>query len=111
MIEDPAGVEAIDDIVAVDGLDALFVGRADLAVAYGDRDPSRPRVTEATRRVLAAAEGVGKPTCLLVSGAEEARALRQQGASAFILSSDQGFMRQAALAALRASRQRLQGAI
>ncbi|MEO0763628.1 MAG: aldolase/citrate lyase family protein, partial [Pseudomonadota bacterium] len=34
-IEEPEGVEAADAIAAIDGIDALFVGPADLSVAYG----------------------------------------------------------------------------
>ena len=34
-IEDRAGVDNVREIAAVPGVDALFIGRADLAVAYG----------------------------------------------------------------------------
>ena len=43
-IEEPAGVEAAAGIAAVDGVDALFVGRADLAVASGRDDFFGPEV-------------------------------------------------------------------
>jgi len=105
MVEDPAAVEAIEEILAVEGLDAIFIGRADLTVAYRDREPGSPRVVDATLRVLAAAAGCDMPVVLLASGAEEAQGLRAQGASAFIFSSDQGFLRQAALSALASARQ------
>ena len=38
-IEDPEAVEEIDDIAKVPGVDALFIGRVDLTVAYGAQKP------------------------------------------------------------------------
>lgn len=100
MIEDPEAIERIDAIVTVDGLDAVFVGRGDLGVALDDRAPGAPRVREATDRVIEAARQAGKAVCLLASSAEEARAFRLRGVNAFVVSSDQGFLRVAATAAL-----------
>lgn len=102
MIEDKAAVDAIEDIVAVEGIDALFVGRADLAVSTGDRETAAAYVAEATGRVIAAARGAGKPVMLFVADVEEARRFQAQGVSAFILSSDQGLMKSAARAAVSA---------
>ena len=42
-IEEPEAVDIIDDIAAVEGLDGLFVGPADLAVCYGKTEPGCPR--------------------------------------------------------------------
>lgn len=100
MIEDPQAVQSIDDILSVDGLDGIFVGRADLSVAMGDRAVGAPQVREATLRVLSAARAAAKPVSLLVASAEEAREFRALGASAFVIASDQGFMRHAAQDAL-----------
>jgi 2-keto-3-deoxy-L-rhamnonate aldolase RhmA len=100
MIEDPAAMAVIDEILAVDGLDAVFIGRGDLTVAYGETAMSAKPVVEATARVLAAAARAGKPACLMTAGADEAAGHLRAGASAFIHGSDQGFMRQAAAAVL-----------
>ena len=43
-IEDPEAIEHIDAIAAVAGIDALFVGRVDLTVAYGAVSQDDPRV-------------------------------------------------------------------
>lgn len=102
MIEDPEGVENIDDIVATDGLDAVFVGRGDLSVAYQDFDGSSGVVAQATDRVQAAAQAAGCITAILPGSAEDAKARAAAGASVFILSSDQGFLRSAAATALNA---------
>ncbi|UTW13412.1 HpcH/HpaI aldolase family protein [Marinobacterium rhizophilum] len=51
-IEDSEGVQNIDDIVSTSGVDACFVGRADLSVAMEVFDVNHPAVVEATQRVL-----------------------------------------------------------
>ncbi|UYV39611.1 aldolase/citrate lyase family protein [Rhodobacteraceae bacterium D3-12] len=99
MIEDPEGVEAIDDILAVDGIDAIFIGRGDLAVAYGDLDGEMGLVAKATDQVQAAARAAGKVVVILPGSAEDAAARAKAGATAFLVSSDQGFLRSAAMTA------------
>ena len=49
--------------------------------------------------ILAAAKKVGKPVVVMVANAEEAKGFQERGASAFIVGTDQGFMRKAAAAA------------
>lgn len=100
MIEDPEAIDCIDAIVAVEGLDGVFVGRGDLGVAFNDREVGAPRVRAATDKVIAAARRAGKAVCLLAANAAEAREFRSRGVNAFVISSDQGFMRSAATAAL-----------
>jgi 4-hydroxy-2-oxoheptanedioate aldolase len=59
-IESAAGVEAVEEIAAVDGVDALVVGCADLALALdGTLEPASPRVREAIASVQDAAEAAG----------------------------------------------------
>lgn len=100
MIEEPEAIDDIAAIVAVDGIDGFFVGRADLAVALGAEAIDAAPVRAATEKVIAAARAAGKPVCIMVGSAAEAAAFKELGASAFVVSSDQGFMRQAATAAL-----------
>ena len=101
MIEDPEAIDDIDAILAVNGLDGVFVGRGDLAVALQDREPDTPQVRAATDRVIKATRQIGKPVCLLASGPAEAREFVACGVTAFVISSDQGFMRSAAASALK----------
>lgn len=96
MIEDPEAVNVIDDILAVDGLDGIFLGRGDLTVALGAPSMTAPVVEDAVSKILAAAGRANKPACVMVGNAAEAAAFAKRGASAFIVASDQGFMRQAA---------------
>jgi len=60
MIESPAGVAHCEEIAAVPGIDALFVGAADLSYAMGPADPSHPDVRAAVMRVAHAAAAAGK---------------------------------------------------
>lgn len=97
MIEDPEALDVIDEIVAVEGLDGFFIGRGDLTVALQATGLADPGVRAAAEKILAAARKVNKPVCLMVASASEAAEWRALGANAFIVSSDQGFMRAMAL--------------
>jgi 2-keto-3-deoxy-L-rhamnonate aldolase RhmA len=96
MIEDPEALDDIDAIAAVDGIDGLFIGRGDLTVALGAKSPADASVKDAVGRVIAAANKVAKPVCVMVASSAEAKDFAGLGASAFIISSDQSFMRRAA---------------
>jgi 2-keto-3-deoxy-L-rhamnonate aldolase RhmA len=101
MIEDPAAVENIEAIVKVDGVDGFFIGRGDLTVAFGAPSNTAPAVQAAVERITGAARAAGKPVCVMVNSAEEAEGFQRLGATAFIVSTDQGFMRRAAAQALK----------
>ena len=96
MIEDPEAIEDIDAIVAVEGLDGIFIGRGDLSIALGAESPNAPEIRAATERAIKAARAVGKSACVMVNSIAETVQFTEMGATAFIVSSDQGFMRQAA---------------
>ncbi|WP_249123298.1 MULTISPECIES: aldolase/citrate lyase family protein [unclassified Bradyrhizobium] len=96
MIEDPEALDHIDAIADVDGIHALFIGRGDLTVALGAPSSSDARVQQAVVHIIAAAKRAGKPVCVMVASAAEAGDFAALGASAFIISSDQGQMRRAA---------------
>lgn len=100
MIEDPQAVERIGDIAAVEGIDAFFIGRGDLTVAYGASGGDAPVIADAVRRIAEAGRAAGKAIAVMVNGAQEAAPFEALGASAFIVSTDQGFLRRGAAAAL-----------
>lgn len=102
MIEDPEAIDDIDSILAVEGLDAVFIGRGDLTLAYRAESQAAEAVTRATDRVIDAAADSKTPVCVLVGGAQEASAFEKRGVRTFIVSSDQGFLRSAAAGALAA---------
>lgn len=99
MIEDPEALDEIDAIVATEGLDGVFIGRGDLTVALGAPAMDAPQIMSACETIIAAAKRVGKPVAMMVAGADDARRFNAMGATTFIVASDQGFMRQAAMKA------------
>lgn len=96
MLEDPEALEHIDDIVAVEGIDAFFLGRGDLTVALGESDTDAAPVKAAIARFVSAVTQAQKPLCAFVNSSAEIPALRELGINTFILSSEQGLMRLAA---------------
>lgn len=99
-IEDPEALEEIDAIAGTAGIDALFIGRGDLTAAMGAPGNDSPPIRAAVDRIAAAAKQAGKPVMVFVGGLQEAQWLRGIGATAFVCSSDQGLMKQAAGKAL-----------
>lgn len=100
MIEDPEALDHIDGIVGVDGIHGVFIGRSDLTVALGAKSNADPSVRSAVERIIAAAKRANKPACVMVGSQVEAQDFANLGATAFIISSDQGHMRKAAAQAL-----------
>jgi 2-keto-3-deoxy-L-rhamnonate aldolase RhmA len=81
LIESVRGIEALESIMAVAGLDCVAIGPNDLGrslgVQTGMADPQvRARVREAEIRI----ESYGKPRLTVVTDAEQARAARACGA-------------------------------
>ena len=105
-IEDRAALPQVAAIAAVEGIDSLFIGRGDLTAAFGDRESDR-RVREASDAIAAAARQANKVLSVHTGGAGEATYLSGLGATLFVLGSDQGFLRQAALASLGALKKAL----
>jgi staphyloferrin B biosynthesis citrate synthase len=102
MVEDVHALEVLPDIVEAPGLDAVFIGRGDLSIALGADSPSAPQVVAATEKIAAAARAAGRALCAHVDRVEspDVAWLRSLGVTAFIVSSDQGLMRRAALQAV-----------
>jgi 2-keto-3-deoxy-L-rhamnonate aldolase RhmA len=92
-IEDADALEHLDAIAAVDGVDCLFVGRADLAVSLRAFDLDHPSVAAGTRATLAAASGAGKAGGLFLGDSRSMPEWLAAGASFFVIGSDQSMMR------------------
>lgn len=107
MIEDPHALGCLDEIIAVEGLDGVFIGRGDLTVAFGETASGSAPVRAATQAIVETARAAQKPVCVMVSGPGDTSELAAMGASAFIVSTDQGFLRKAAMASLAETRQTL----
>ncbi len=79
LIEDPEGVEAIEEIAPC-GIDVLWVGTGDLAMAY--EVPGRrqhPRVLEAAQKVLRACQRHGVAAGFPVGSVDEAKWAQNEG--------------------------------
>ena len=100
MLEDVEAIDHVDALVQVEGIDAFFLGRGDLTVALGEARTDAPRVKAAVERLTQAVRAAGKTLCAFVGKSAEVPALQALGVSSFILSSDQGLLRQAATAEL-----------
>jgi 2-keto-3-deoxy-L-rhamnonate aldolase RhmA len=102
-IEDVEAVEVVEEIAAVPGLDALFVGRIDLTVALGETDPDAPAVIAAVDRILAAGQAAGVSVGMFVPRDGDVAGWREKGARLFLQGSDHAFMRAGAKAARAAA--------
>src|SRR4029079_13131859 len=70
-IETPEAVDIVDQIAALDGVDGLFVGPADLSVTLGvPGDFMHPKCIEALKKVGAAANKAGKAERILATEGE-----------------------------------------
>lgn len=104
MIEDVAALDRLDDIFAVEGLNAGFIGRGDLSAALGAPGVGDPAVVAAVARITEAARRHGVPLIAHVGAGDDPDVARlgAAGVTAFLVSSDQGLMRHAALSTRRA---------
>ena len=95
-IESLAGVAAVDEIAAVEGVDGLFVGPSDLAAAFGHLgNPGHPEVQQAIARIFDSARAAGKAAGILAPVEADARRYLQMGARFVAVGSDLGVLRMA----------------
>jgi 2-keto-3-deoxy-L-rhamnonate aldolase RhmA len=88
-IETVAGVGAVEDIAAVDGVDLLWIGHFDLTTSLGvPGDVASAAFAEAVERVLTAGATSGKPVGILAGNATEAVAHAERGFRAIALGLD-----------------------
>ncbi len=97
-IEDAEALDEIDAIAAVDAIDALFIGRADLTISLGAATPDDEIVVQAIERICAAGRAAGRAVGMFLGRPGDVPLWRQQGASLFILASDQEFLLRGAAA-------------
>lgn len=107
MIETQQALDNLDEILAVRGLDAVFVGPSDLgqSLGYGPgMDREEPAVIEAIDGVLAAARERGLAVGIFAGTAEYASRLLEKGFQFVNVSTDAQLMATAASNALAALR-------
>jgi 4-hydroxy-2-oxoheptanedioate aldolase len=102
-IETPEAVSRIEEIAAVDGVDALFIGPSDLGVSMGERgltDKVRAAVEDAVRRIVATGKAAG-----ILTTPDFARRCGDLGATVLGLGIDLGLLARGADALARDFRQ------
>ena len=107
MIETRAALDALDDILKVEGVDGVFVGPSDLSIALSGGKGVEPRgealMIEA-RRVAEHAKARGKYAAMFCFDGADARAMLALGYRVCTIASDQALMRAAAQRELAAAR-------
>lgn len=107
MIETRAGVENVDEIVRVEGLDGIYVGPGDLSLSYGaapSMTPDDPEIVAAIAKVCASANRHGRIPAVHTDGPETARRRFAEGFRLCTLQSDVRYIMTGAAAALAAAR-------
>lgn len=93
MIEHIEAVKNIDSILAVPGVDAVFIGALDLSGSMGMLgQTSHPEVEAAIQRVLAACRRTGMPCGAITGSVEQAHQRIEQGFRLLIVGIDVLFM-------------------
>ena len=94
-IESAKGVEAVERIAAVDGIDLLFIGHSDLTCDYGCyKKFSDPRILRAEERIIDAARENGKFVGMVLRPGMDLGHYLQRGVNFICLGTDIGFMRE-----------------
>ncbi|HSG89672.1 MAG TPA: aldolase/citrate lyase family protein [Pseudomonadales bacterium] len=112
MIETRGALDQIDAIVAVPGVDAVFIGPYDLSVALGlppGENDGEAAFDDALARVVAACAAAGKGAAILSGGARGARRV-EQGFTIVSVTGDIGGLAAGCRAELRAVQKSLPGA-
>lgn len=87
-IEDRGGLDAVEAIAAVPGVDALFIGPADLSLSLGIAMDA-PEIVDAILRIRVAANAAGIACGIFVADGRAAARRAGEGFTWFIIGSDQ----------------------
>jgi 4-hydroxy-2-oxoheptanedioate aldolase len=107
MIETREAIAAVDDILAVPGIDGVFVGPSDLSITLSNGasyDPTGAEVDAAFKHVLSRAKAAGKFCGAFAVSAARANELAKLGFQLITVSSDFVIIREAARSALATAR-------
>lgn len=107
MVETREALGRIDEILAVDGIDAIFIGPFDLSIALVNGAAIAPDGAEVNRAIdhaLARARAAGKQAGIYAATGERARHFAGLGYDLVAIGSDTSFMQAGAAAMLAAAR-------
>lgn len=95
-IESVPGIEAFDEIVAVEGVDGIFIGPSDLSAALGHLgNPNHPDVQRTIRDLHDRAQAAGKATGILAPIEADAKRYLEWGFNFVAVGTDLGIFKQA----------------
>jgi 4-hydroxy-2-oxoheptanedioate aldolase len=104
-IESRQGLDALEAIAAVPGVDALFIGPGDLAASLGHLgDVAHPAVQAAVDDAIRRGRAAGKPIGIFAGSAADGRRRREQGCSFVSVGTDIGLLVGGARQLLEAAR-------
>lgn len=107
MVETREALSIIDDILAVPGIDGIFIGPSDLSIALSkgrSMNPTSPEVEEALGHALSRVRASGKLAGVYAGTGERAAELVRKGFHLVSISSDTALLRAGAQMALKAAR-------
>ncbi|NBJ10631.1 HpcH/HpaI aldolase family protein [Microvirga arsenatis] len=107
MVETREALAIVDDILAVPGIDGIFIGPSDLSIALSGGkglDPAGAEVDKALDHALARAKAAGKIAAVYAVSGARAAELSAKGFHLIAVGSDMGMLRAGAQAALAAAR-------
>lgn len=110
MVETRRGVEALDEILAVPGLDGIYIGPADLSVSHGFApgfDRQEPDMVELILSILESCKAASLYCCLHCGTADYAARMAQHGFSMVTVGSDARFVEAGAIAAVSGFREKV----
>jgi 2-keto-3-deoxy-L-rhamnonate aldolase RhmA len=89
-IESRSGIENLDAIARVEGLDGLFIGPQDLAAGHGHLgNPAHPEVQAVIADAITRIRAAGKAAGILAFAEADARRWMEHGAGFVAVTSDQ----------------------
>ncbi len=92
-IETGAALDVLEEIAAVDGVDGVFIGPADLSASLGQiGNPSHPAVQEAMKGAVDRLRAVGKPAGILAPREDDARRYIEWGYTFVAVGTDIGLL-------------------
>ncbi|WP_339114638.1 HpcH/HpaI aldolase/citrate lyase family protein [Thioclava sp. GXIMD2076] len=92
-VETAKGLENLDEIASVEGVDGIFIGPADLAASLGHLDdPAHPYVQEVIEDMIARIIGHGKAAGILIGDLGLSKRYAELGASFVAIGHDVGLL-------------------
>jgi len=88
-MESRTGLNHLEAICAVEGVDAVFIGPVDLSTSLGHRgNPTHPKVQQAIEQAISCIKAAGKPIGILCGDPAQVKHYRELGVSFFGVGAD-----------------------